>query len=62
MANIKSIVASMTSRQFYKSMTSHHNSAQWQDVYHVPYDQLLLYVKFTTGIVTEFILLSLKEK
>ena len=47
---------------FYKSMTSHADHRQWQDVYHLPYDGLTLYVKFTADTVTEFTLLSFKEK
>jgi motility quorum-sensing regulator/GCU-specific mRNA interferase toxin len=34
----------------------------WQDVYRVPDDDLTLYVKFTSDTVTEFKLLSFKEK
>lgn len=49
-------------QHFYKSMTSHAEHRQWQDVYHLPYDGLMLYVKFTADAVTEFTLLSFKEK
>jgi motility quorum-sensing regulator/GCU-specific mRNA interferase toxin len=34
----------------------------WQDVYHVPSPVGVLYVKFTSDAVTEFLLLSFKEK
>jgi motility quorum-sensing regulator/GCU-specific mRNA interferase toxin len=34
----------------------------WQDVNHVPSEAGLLYVKFTADVVTEFLLLSFKEK
>jgi motility quorum-sensing regulator/GCU-specific mRNA interferase toxin len=34
----------------------------WQDVYHVPSPAGTLYVKFTADSVTEFLLLSFKEK
>lgn len=47
---------------FFKSMTSFGDHRQWQDVYHLPYDGLVLYVKFTAETVTEFTLLSFKEK
>ncbi|MDO9126819.1 type II toxin-antitoxin system MqsR family toxin [Parvibaculum sp.] len=47
---------------FYKSMTAYANSHQWQDVYHLPCDGLVLYVKFTANAVTDFTLLSFKEK
>ncbi|MEQ8325690.1 type II toxin-antitoxin system MqsR family toxin [Parvibaculum sp.] len=53
---------SLERHHFYKSMTSHADHRQWQDVYHLPYDGLMLYVKFTADAVTEFTLLSFKEK
>ena len=34
----------------------------WQDVYHVPSQTGVLYVKFTADVVAEFLLLSFKEK
>jgi hypothetical protein len=34
----------------------------WQGVYHVPSEVGPLYVKFTAGVVAEFLLLSFKEK
>ena len=47
---------------FYKSMTAYADHRIWQDVYHVPSEAGLLYVKFTADAVTEFLLLSFKEK
>ena len=47
---------------FYKSMTSFADHRVWQDVYHVPSEQGALYVKFTADAVTEFLLLSFKDK
>ncbi len=52
----------MTEKQFYKSMTSYNNYKLWQDVYHVNYDGKILYVKFTADTISEFLLLSFKEK
>lgn len=49
-------------RHFYKSMTSYADSKLWQDVYHAPSPVGLLYVKFVADTVTEFRLLSFKEK
>jgi motility quorum-sensing regulator/GCU-specific mRNA interferase toxin len=49
-------------RHFYKSMTSFADHRVWQDVYHVPSEHGALYVKFTADAVTEFLLLSFKEK
>lgn len=57
-----SLVEALMPRHFYKSMTSLHNHRQWQDVYHLPHEDRLIYVKFTDHILTEFVLLSFKEK
>lgn len=48
---------------FYKSMTSYNDHTQWQDVYRkdTEYGERL-YIKFTAGIVTDFIILSFKER
>jgi motility quorum-sensing regulator / GCU-specific mRNA interferase toxin len=55
-------VQRMQPKHFHKSMTSFEDHRSWQDVYHVPSDAGLLYVKFTADVVTEFRLLSFKEK
>lgn len=52
----------MELKHFYKSMTSYADHRIWQDVYHVPYDDMILYVKFTQNVLSEFTLLSFKEK
>jgi motility quorum-sensing regulator/GCU-specific mRNA interferase toxin len=63
LAMMVEVVQSMRSAHFYKSMTSLGDSTRWQDVYHVPWDDdLLLYIKFTDDLITEFLLLSFKEK
>jgi len=59
---IVATIQSMERRHFYKSMTAHADHRAWQDVYHVPSSAGLLYVKFTADLVTEFLLLSFKEK
>lgn len=60
---ITAIIQTMDKGQFYKSMTSNYDPKIWQDVYHVPHAAGTLYVKFTdNGSVTEFTLLSFKEK
>ncbi len=61
-AEIHEAIQSMQKKHFYKSMTSYQNHRLWQDVYHVPYQGMLLYVKFTQGTITDFALLSFKEK
>lgn len=61
-AEIVATIQTMQRGQFYKSMTSYGDHRIWQDVYHVPSPAGLLYVKFTADAVTEFLLLSFKEK
>lgn len=56
------VLQTMQLSHFYKSMTSHTDYKVWQDVYHVPSDAGLLYIKFTASTVTLFKLLSFKEK
>lgn len=60
--DIDAVIASMKQEHFYKSMTSYKNSHIWQDVYHVPYEDKMLYIKFTKEAISEFTLLSFKEK
>ena len=55
-------VVSTQPEHFYKSMTSYANHKVWQDVYHVPYGDMTLYIKFTEDVISEFLLLSFKEK
>jgi len=52
----------MQRSQFFKSMTAYADSRLWQDVYQVPSPVGVLYVKFTADAITEFLLLSFKEK
>jgi len=61
-AEIVTTIQSMKRVHFYKSMTSYADARQWQDVYHVPSSAGMIYVKFTADVVTEFLLLSFKEK
>jgi len=55
-------VQSMRRDHFFKSMTSYADHRVWQDVYYVPSEVGTLYVKFTADALTEFVLLSFKEK
>ena len=59
---IVKVISTMKKEHFYKSMTSYINHKVWQDVYHVPYENKIIYIKFTKGTITEFRLLSFKEK
>ena len=52
----------MQRSHFYQSMTAYADHRAWQDVYHVPSPEGLLYVKFTADAVTAFLLLSFKER
>ena len=60
--DIREVVSTMELKHFYKSMTSYANHKIWQDVYHVPYENMILYIKFTKNVISEFTLLSFKEK
>lgn len=60
--DIVAVIQGINGRHFYKSMTTYADHRVWQDVYHVPSEHGALYVKFTADAVTEFILLSFKEK
>ena len=55
-------ITGINRRMFFKSMTTLHDHRLWQDVYHVPARGLTLYVKFQADLVTEFTLVSFKEK
>ena len=48
------------SAHFYKSMQSNQKPQYWQDVYHVPHNGTVLYVKLTAD--PDLKLLSFKEK
>jgi len=47
---------------FVKSMTTFADHRVWQDVYHAPVAGLTLYVKVQADVVTEFRLMSFKER
>ncbi|MHB9075342.1 MAG: type II toxin-antitoxin system MqsR family toxin [Desulfobaccales bacterium] len=61
-AEIVAAIQTMKREHFYKSMTAYADHRLWQDVYHVPSAVGVLYVKFTADALTEFLLLSFKEK
>ncbi|TXL69367.1 type II toxin-antitoxin system MqsR family toxin [Vineibacter terrae] len=61
--DVVEVIQSIRRSMFHKSMTSYADHRVWQDVYHVPVDDdLVLYVKFQADVVTEFVVLSFKEK
>jgi motility quorum-sensing regulator / GCU-specific mRNA interferase toxin len=47
---------------FVKSMTTFADHRIWQDVYHVPIRGLTIYIKFQADVITEFTVMSFKEK
>jgi motility quorum-sensing regulator / GCU-specific mRNA interferase toxin len=57
-----SVVTGMLPSMFVKSMTTYADHTVWQDVYHVRADDLMLYVKFQADVVTEFRVMSFKER
>ena len=59
---ILAVIHSVERRMFVKSMTTFADHRLWQDVYHVPARGLLLYVKFQADVVSEFTVMSFKEK
>ena len=59
---IAAVIRSMKPFHFYKSMTSFRDARKWQDVYHVPWEGAVLYIKFTDDAVTAFTILSFKER
>jgi len=61
-AEIVATIQTMHREHFYKSMTAYADHRLWQDVYHVPSAVGVLYVKFTADVLTEFLMLSFKEK
>ena len=59
---IVEVIQSMETDHFYKTMPSEKVPGLMQDVYRVPDGGMELYVKFTSDTVTEFKLLSFKER
>ena len=61
LVEIVALIQTITREQFYKAMTSIADHRIWQDVYHVSWCDLLLYVKFTTD-AEGYLVISFKEK
>lgn len=54
------VVLTLTTQDFYKSMTTHANHRVWQDVYHAETaDGVALYVKLT--VIDDLVIVSFKE-
>ena len=58
--DILNVVCSLSSKSFYKSMTSHADHRCWQDVYHPKTEAGIIYLKLT--IQNGVLILSFKEK
>lgn len=58
---VVTLIQTITRPHFYKSMTSFADRTVWQDVYHVPHEEAVLYVKFTVDAEGHLVI-SLKEK
>ena len=56
------VLQSVNRSMFVKSMTTKADHRVWQDVYNVPTSGFILYVKFQADIVTEFRVMSFKER
>jgi motility quorum-sensing regulator/GCU-specific mRNA interferase toxin len=61
-SGIAALIQTIRRPMFFKSMTTLADHRTWQDVYHVPADDLVLYVKFQADVVTEFRVMSFKER
>jgi len=61
-SGIVETIVSIERQMFFKSMTTFADHRIWQDVYHVPARGLMLYLKFQADVVTEFTVMSFKEK
>lgn len=60
--SVTETIIAIERRMFFKSMTTFADHRVWQDVYHVPARGLVLYVKFQADVITEFAVMSFKEK
>lgn len=61
-AGVVEVIHSLERRMFQKSMTTYADHRIWQDVYQARARNLVLYVKFQANVVTDFTVMSFKEK
>lgn len=61
-AGIVEVINGIERKMFVKSMTTFADHRVWQDVYHAPARGIVLYVMFQADVITEFVVLSFKEK
>lgn len=60
-SDIVLVIQGTMPRHFYKSMTTHEDHTVWQDVYHIPWNSLVLYVKYSLNDEGHWIV-QMKEK
>lgn len=59
-ADMLSVIGTLTSRDFFKSMTTYADHTNWQDVYRPESEFGQVYLKFT--LVADLLIVSFKEK
>jgi motility quorum-sensing regulator / GCU-specific mRNA interferase toxin len=61
--DVVGVVQALESGDFVKSETAHSppNSRVWHDTYQIPYDELVLYLKFAGETLIDVVLTSFKE-
>lgn len=61
--DVVATIQSIERRHFNKSMTTNHDYRVWQDVYYVPSEVGMLYIKFQSDTdAYEYLLIGFKEK
>jgi motility quorum-sensing regulator/GCU-specific mRNA interferase toxin len=59
---VVALVGGVQRSHFVKSMTSFGDHRIWHDVYHLPFEDTVLYVKFTKDKDGFYLLISLKDR
>jgi len=60
--DIAEVINKLCSQHFYKSMTAHHNSQIWQDVYKFKDEEKNLYIKLQLSVdKTQTVLIQMKR-
>ena len=60
MADMLAVISALSSRDFFKSMTTYADHTSWQDVYRPETEFGQVYLKFT--LVADLLIVSFKEK
>jgi motility quorum-sensing regulator/GCU-specific mRNA interferase toxin len=59
-ADVLTVIQGLTTVNFYKSMTTHSDHREWQDVYYSEWQDVALYIKFQQA--GEYFVISFKER